>query len=546
MAALALDSAVSASTAEVVAPPDVVVVRLEIDDSCTFPQGSADFVYMAMQGSGTDSTPLPVGSSHLVATGQRKIRQIEIETYFPGQTDKLQFFSGIPSVEVTKGILHLYKLKGTSSLDTSSEVLCALTIPAHQHLPDMLDFLSPVLATITSLRVIRDSTPNQYMLLMVFKDKDSARQVYLNFNGRPFNSIESAVCRLVYVQRVEIMKSSQTPASLPSDLVELPSCPVCLEKLDDSILTVLCNHSFHMQCLTRWEDATCPICRYTQTPEPCNEENTCSACDSKEDLWICLICGNIGCGRYVGGHAHTHFLATQHTFSMQLGKTQRVWDYIGDYYVHRLVQNKGDGKLVEVGGGGSQGLLSEEKVDSLQLEYSYLLTSQLESQRLYFEDKMAHIEKELTEQLQLVESRCRSTVSEKELLESKVSNLEKEKKANEKKLTQQQTRLTKLTSELKEEKEMNKCLSTNQKLWRDRVEALEGKIDVTIQQKEREMKELQEQVRDLMFYLETQKKVEASPEDTRQELQKGHVMVPVAAPVAAQTSTPSRKQRKKK
>jgi hypothetical protein len=25
--------------------------------------------------------------------------------------DKLQFFTGIPSVEVTKGILHLYKLK---------------------------------------------------------------------------------------------------------------------------------------------------------------------------------------------------------------------------------------------------------------------------------------------------------------------------------------------------------------------------------------------------------------------------------------------------
>jgi hypothetical protein len=33
-----------------------------------------------------------------------------------------------------------------------------------------------------------------------------------------------------------------------------------------------------------------------------------------------------------------------------------------------LVQNKGDGKLVEVGGGGEQGLLSEEKIDSLQLE----------------------------------------------------------------------------------------------------------------------------------------------------------------------------------
>lgn len=91
---------------------------------------------------------------------------------------------------------------------------------------------------------------------------------------------------------------------------------------------------------------------------------------------------------------------------------------------------------------------------------------------------------------------------------------------------------------------MNKCLSTNQKMWRDRVEALEGKIDVTIQQKEKEMKDLQEQVRDLMFYLETQKKVEASPEDMRQELQQGHVLVPPAT--ATQSTTPSRKHKKKK
>lgn len=92
---------------------------------------------------------------------------------------------------------------------------------------------------------------------------------------------------------------------------------------------------------------------------------------------------------------------------------------------------------------------------------------------------------------------------------------------------------------------MNKCLSTNQKLWRDRVEALEGKIDVTIQQKEREMKDLQEQVQDLMFYLEMQKKVEASPENVQRELQEGHVVVgPAATP--AQSATPSRKHKKKK
>jgi hypothetical protein len=33
-------------------------------------------------------------------------------------------------------------------------------------------------------------------------------------------------------------------------------------------------------------------------------------------------------------------------------KRQHVWDYVGDNYVHRLIQNKGDGKLVELRGEG--------------------------------------------------------------------------------------------------------------------------------------------------------------------------------------------------
>ena len=38
----------------------------------------------------------------------------------------------------------------------------------------------------------------------------------------------------------------------------------------------------------------------------------------------------------------------------------------GDNYVHRLIQNKGDGKLVEVDEGGN--IMQTEKVDSIQLE----------------------------------------------------------------------------------------------------------------------------------------------------------------------------------
>ena len=46
---------------------------------------------------------------------------------------------------------------------------------------------------------------------------------------------------------------------------------------------------------------------------------------------------------------YSHFLETQHCYAMQLGNS-RVWDYVGDNFVHRLLQNKADGKLVEVEG----------------------------------------------------------------------------------------------------------------------------------------------------------------------------------------------------
>ena len=66
-----------------------------------------------------------------------------------------------------------------------------------------------------------------------------------------------------------------------------------------------------------------------------------------QDLWICVICGHVGCGRYREGHAVDHWHETEHAYALELD-SQRVWDYVSDGYVHRLIQSKTDGKLVEV------------------------------------------------------------------------------------------------------------------------------------------------------------------------------------------------------
>jgi BRCA1-associated protein len=51
--------------------------------------------------------------------------------------------------------------------------------------------------------------------------------------------------------------------------------------------------------------------------------------------------------RYKEGHAIRHWKDTQHCYSLDM-RTQQIWDYVGDVYVHRLNQSKIDGKLAEM------------------------------------------------------------------------------------------------------------------------------------------------------------------------------------------------------
>lgn len=114
-----------------------------------------------------------------------------------------------------------------------------------------------------------------------------------------------------------------------------------------------------------------------------------------------MICGEIGCGRYTSGHSIRHYEESGHCYALDM-RTQRVWDYAGDGFVHRIVLNQPDGKLVEVSEARSHlrdsfssdvrkeaVTLDEErdsfvsasidsKLDAVTREYEILLTNQLE------------------------------------------------------------------------------------------------------------------------------------------------------------------------
>ncbi|KAG8978502.1 hypothetical protein FRC05_010747 [Tulasnella sp. 425] len=80
-----------------------------------------------------------------------------------------------------------------------------------------------------------------------------------------------------------------------------------------------------------WEEET-TACEHTLMLEQVTSHQTpasglaqCGKCDLKENLWLCLTCGNLGCGRAqfggIGGNGHglAHFNETQHPVSVKLG-----------------------------------------------------------------------------------------------------------------------------------------------------------------------------------------------------------------------------------
>uniref|UniRef100_A0A6Q2WRF5 BRCA1-associated protein n=1 Tax=Esox lucius TaxID=8010 RepID=A0A6Q2WRF5_ESOLU len=564
----------------------LVVIRLELADHSLSPR---DFQYTAAENmSEEDLQEKALGFARLSLTGKTELERaavlhqhigsramgdMVIETLTPnpdgeaeqmgaegvegGGTapdspskqlpDQISFFSGNPSVEIVHGIMHLYKTNKMTSLTEDvrrSAMLCILTVPSTMTSHDLMKFVAPFYDVMEHMKIIRDSTPNQYMVLIKFSSQADADSFYTACNGRTFNSIEDAVCQLVYVERAEVIKSEQG-ASLPvMELTELPKCTVCLERMDESVngvLTTLCNHSFHSLCLQRWEDASCPVCRYCQTPEPV-EENKCFECGVQENLWICLICGHIGCGRYVSRHAYKHFEETQHTYAMQL-TNHRVWDYAGDNYVHRLVASKTDGKMVQYGCEGET--CHEEKIDALQLEYSYLLTSQLESQRIYWENKIVHLEKDTAEEINNMKAKFKETIERCDNLERRLGELAKDKQSTDKKCGQLSTRVMKLGQELKEEQEMNRCLRANQVQLQAQL-AEEEPLSLPGERKDGVIAELQEQLRDVMFYLETQQQIEGLPPETRTEIQEGQINIGAAAPGPSATTGRGRRGRSKR
>jgi RING-H2 zinc finger domain len=363
-----------------------------------------------------------------------------------------------------------------------------------------------------------------------------------------------------------------------------------------SILTTVCNHSFHMDCLAQWQDSPCPVCRYDHSGW--NDDallSQCHVCSTTHNNYVCLICGIVSCGGSGGGggsnssnitttadgeshpsttigqgatmhdsvssssishlppqqssitsndnsnschdgtdnfgvamieqrqrhqilpnsHAWKHYNESLHAYAL-CTETQHVWDFAGQGYVHRLLQNKDDGKLVEVHDpmnttsqerSSSPGLTQAQesevvhrKLESFANQYYTLLKSQLEQQRTYYESRLEDIRRDYSNSTVISNQKPKKRVDTAADL---IVAMKQERQQLTQRLETIQGKCRKVNADVTFLKHLNESLEANRESLRRQLAEAQRERAETRKMIDEALPPLQEKVTLLMLQLES-------------------------------------------
>ncbi|TVU16343.1 hypothetical protein EJB05_39902, partial [Eragrostis curvula] len=236
----------------------------------------------------TMSGPLSPRSSHpATSTAPSSLAPVEL----PAATSSVPARS--PRIHHTRGIIHLYRSCATSSSYASavaattsssssgptapqptgdslfppwrSTCLLVLAVPTYFSPEDFICFCGPEVECASDVWFIRDDgVKERYSVLLEFEDQKSADGFYLDVNGWRFSSLQGEICHVLFIASVQYTSSYEIASSAPIGTIELPTCPVCIERVDHDINGIwapTCDHSFQCSCASVWLNSSCQVCQ---------------------------------------------------------------------------------------------------------------------------------------------------------------------------------------------------------------------------------------------------------------------------------------------
>mmetsp|Transcript_5105 Transcript_5105/g.15274 ORF Transcript_5105/g.15274 Transcript_5105/m.15274 type:complete len:524 (-) Transcript_5105:349-1920(-) len=449
----------------------------------------------------------------------------------------LGFSLGNPQLSLLQGSLFL-----KSQFGDSTRVLVP-QVPSYMTAADLCHFVSPFESQIVTMWLLRDTQDvNSYHALIELRDAESVLAFAKDYDGKVFSSLGTERCHVRAADKVLLEDSSY----MPSCSEEAEACPICLETLgarqsfqdiitnlvgsksgqgepsdavkqpsaqssstSRALIITLCSHAMHVQCLTQWGDNSCPVCRYCLEPAPAS--NTCQECEIEESLWMCLICGHVGCGRGVNKHALRHFEMTSHTFSMEV-ESGKVWDYAGDNFVHRLIAASTEGKMVELSPEhATSGRDSEvhrehlSQVEAVIEAYNRQVTTELDQQRRYYERRMLEAQKQGEQRIAVVRRDVDQQRQHLHESEERLARVTTNVKVTRERLQEADETLRSKKKQVEGLKQFHQKISTEQDKWRSELDGLKAAISSLDLKTEQQ----REHVRDLSLHLKVLEKVQA-------------------------------------
>jgi BRCA1-associated protein len=471
----------------------------------------------------------------------------QVIEYWIGNKSNEQTFGTIKILPFSKvktkfdQIAHIPKVAATSpaeqKLKTDSVHLCLYSVPIELVIKDFCEFSKVCEPYIEEMRVAIGSSKCTYLILILAKSKEAANVIVNTIHGLKFSEFFEGYCNLATIllaskrrknkknlEREEAKDIMNGPECLFSN--DSLSCPICLEKFSVSTdngyrLSILCGHYYHSVCLANCNNELCPLCRALQSP---GESNKCEICGAADNLWLCLICGFVGCwdnSNPVLSHSRIHYDNSMHTYALSV-ETKKVWDYAKEGYVHRLIQNKADGKMIEFEDvelqrqvpKGSMLKLSMKKnyyqqLDAVNHEYNILLMSELEKQKKYFDAKLRSYE---SEAIKIKEQTIKEMTEKKKNIEQMIKEIELEEEKNTLIKKENEELHSKFTAFIKEDFQRK----LENETLKEKLDELKKKlkIDEFTKAKHNKVKELdakienlRNELKDIRFHVSTQSTV---------------------------------------
>jgi len=267
--------------------------------------------------------------------------------------------------------------------------------------------------------------------------------------------------------------------------------------------------------------------------------------------YVCLICGVISCSNGASastctshspsgdgaeqappqapshlGHALQHYEESLHAYALDT-ETQHVWDFAGGGYVHRLLQNSEDGKIVEgtdprlmeeervlnqLDGGGPSTPLSalerstiptysssaeddeatHRKLEGFAGQYYTLLKSQLEQQRIFYQGRLEAIRREHEH----------TTRNERQSTSDLISALKQERNQLEQRCVTLRRKHKKVSDDTVFLENMNESLGADKHEFREQIAEAQAELGEAKQLTQQLLTPLEEKVSLLMLQLE--------------------------------------------